>query len=119
MKLRSLAAGIGARILAPGQEGDIEIGTVYGGDRMSDLLHAVSDSTLLVTHVSNQGLVRLIELMDVPAVCLLDGAAPEQGVLDAAMACGTAVLVSPSGMFETCGRLYRILCPLAGETTGL
>lgn len=109
MKTRILADRIGAKmIIGPGGEG-IEIEWVYAGDRMSDLLNHVTDTTLLVTNLSHATLMRFIELMDVRAICLLNNAAPADVVLQAAKNHGAAILVSPDGLFETCGRLYRVL----------
>jgi len=45
----------------------------------------------------------------VPAICLLSGALPPSELVEAAERQGTALLVSPVGMFETCGRLYPCL----------
>lgn len=111
MVLRKLAEKIGARIVVPGKLDAVDVEHVYAGDRMSDLLNAVDDSTLLVTHIANTGLERLIELMDVPGVCLLNAAEPEEEVLLTATRSGATVMVSPVGMFETCARLYQALYP--------
>lgn len=115
MKLERIAAALSAHSHAPSPCPDIDIRTVYAGDRMSDLLGAASDHTLLVTHITNQSLLNLIDLMDVPAVCLVNGATPVDEVLSAANAASTAVLVSPWSLYETCGRLYRLL---TAETEG-
>lgn len=109
MKLVLLAQEIGARIVSPPFSGRDEIVSVYAGDRMSDLLSAVSDETLLVTHIANRGLLSLIELMDVPAVCLVNGSIPETDVVESASEANTALLISPWGLYETCGRLYVAL----------
>ena len=116
MKLEQLAAALGAHAHAPASCLDLDICSVYAGDRMSDLLGAASEHTLLVTHITNQSLLNLIELMDVPAVCLVNGATPERAVLDTANASHTAVLVSPWSLYETCGRLYRMLEATTSET---
>ena len=109
MKLERLAREIGAHIeTAPCVDRD-EIQVVYAGDRMSDLLAAATDHTLLVTHIANRGLLSLIELMDIPAVCLVNGAVPEDSVLDAAREACTGIIVSPWDLYETCGRLYVAL----------
>lgn len=109
MRLDRLAERIGARLVVSSKGQGASIGRVYAGDRMSDLLSAVSDDVLLVTNLSNNGLARLIELMDVPGLCLLNGAEPDAKLFAAAKAGGAALLVSPAGMYETCGRLYRAL----------
>ena len=109
MKLSELASRIGAEILTQGLCGDAEIGRVYAGDRVSDLLNEASSETLLVTSLSGRQIVRIAELMDVPAICLVKGTRPDADMIAAAAQKGTAVLVSPDGMFETCGRLYDCL----------
>ncbi len=107
MDVARIAERVGARLWTP--EAGRAVERVYAGDRMSDLLNAVTDTTLLVTNLTNSTLVRLIELMDAPAVCLLDGVEPEDAIVEAARTHGAALLVSPVDMFETCGRLYLAL----------
>lgn len=109
MKIGELAKEIKARVLIRGPAENLEIRRVCAGDRMSDLLSEAGDGTLLVTHVANMGLVRLLELMDVPGICLVKGANPDDMVLEAAKASGAALMVSREGMFETCGLIYSAL----------
>ena len=109
MDIAGIAEHIGARLWMPGSGRSVAVNRVYAGDRMSDLLNAVTDTTLLVTNLSNATLVRFIELMDAPAVCLLNGAEPEDAIVSAAQRHGAALMVSPADMFETCGRLYQVL----------
>ncbi|MEW6355919.1 MAG: hypothetical protein AB1696_06330 [Planctomycetota bacterium] len=109
MKLNILASSIGAKPLTESAIGDAEIDSVYAGDRMSDLLTHASSRTLLVTGLVGPQLLRLAELMDVQAICLVDGASVEPETADQAGARGTILLLSPVGMFETCGRLYACL----------
>ena len=106
MKVSELAERVGAKLLTPATD-SVEVVRVYASDRLSDLLNEVTDGTLLVTNLSNSTLVRLIQLMDVASVCLLNGAEPEEPIVAAAQEHGAALMVSPVGMYETCGRLYR------------
>ncbi|MDQ1256024.1 MAG: hypothetical protein QG656_620 [Candidatus Hydrogenedentes bacterium] len=87
----------------------VEVDRVYAGDRMSDLLNQVSETALLVTNLSHAALIRPIELLDVPAICLVNGVEPEPGLVKAAEEAGASILVSPYCMYETCGRLFRVL----------
>jgi hypothetical protein len=106
LKIADLAAEIGATVIAAGRhEGRID--RVYAGDRISDLLNHTGHGTLIVSNLPGIQLVRLAELMDLPAFCLVEGTAPEPEVVAAAELHGTAVLVSPAGLFETCGLIYR------------
>jgi hypothetical protein len=109
MKLNLLAQALDAVVQGQAATDSIEIDRVYASDRMSDLLNHVSDTTLLVTNLVNSALSRLIELMDVPAICLLNGVEVEGVLAGVAQEHGTVLLVAPGGMYETCGRLYRAL----------
>jgi hypothetical protein len=93
VEIEEFAREIGARFLA-GARGGGEIHRLFVGERMSDLLEQAGPGTLLVTRLSNAHLVRLAELMDVPALCLAGGARPSPELLAAAQRVGTAVLVS-------------------------
>ncbi len=108
MILADLAAKIGATVLVPAAaQGPVT--QVYAGDRISDLLNHAHDGTLLVSNLPGVQLVRLAELMDLPGLCLVNGVAPDAGIVAAARSHGTGLMVSPAGMFETCGRIYRCL----------
>ncbi len=109
MKLDELAAKIGARILTPGPRGSEEVARIYAGDRVSDLLNEASDKTLLVTNLANLQMVRVAELMEVPGICFVDGVDPGQEIIDLATENGTLLMVSPVGVFETCGLIYQLL----------
>lgn len=107
MKLEVLVSEIAAKVVTSPPAADIT--HVYAGDRISDLLNHAGSGTLLVTNIAGTQLLRLAELMDVPAICLLNDVIPDDELVRAAAQHGTALVVAPGGMFETCGRLYEAL----------
>jgi hypothetical protein len=109
MKLDMLISHVGLRALTSVTTHNKEIKNIYAGDRMSDLLCAAGDHTLIVTHLINHGIAKLIELMDVPAICFLNGAHPETSDIESSKNCDACLLVSLEDMYETCGRLYQLL----------
>jgi redox-sensing transcriptional repressor len=111
MKLEDLAQRIGARILTPISGSGAEVTRIYAGDRVSDLLNEASSTTLLVTNLANLQMVRVAELMEVPGICFVDGVSPEPEIIDLAAENGTLLMVSPVGVFETCGLIYALLAP--------
>jgi redox-sensing transcriptional repressor len=115
MRLQDLAHKIGAHILTPGVGEDAEVTRIYAGDRVSDLLNEASDTTLLVTNLANLQMVRVAELMEVPGICFVDGVDPGREIVDLAMMNGTLLMVSPLGVFETCGLIYKHLATEARE----
>jgi redox-sensing transcriptional repressor len=109
MKLQELALRIGARVVTSGPGGDKEISKIYAGDRVSDLLNEASAKTLLVTNLVNIQMVRVAELMEVPGICFVDGGDPGREIVELAETHGTLLMVSPVGVFETCGLIYQLL----------
>jgi redox-sensing transcriptional repressor len=109
MRLEELANDIGARIVAPGRPGGTEVTRIYAGDRVSDLLNEASDTTLLVSNLASVQMLRVAELMDVPGICFVGGIEPDDEVVELARTNGTLLMVSPLGVFETCGLIYRFL----------
>ena len=109
MKLEDLAQDIGARVITPGRPGGTEIARIYAGDRVSDLLNEASDRTLLVSNLASVQMLRVAELMDVPGICFVNDVEPDAEVVDLARQNGTLLLVSPAGVFETCGLIYQAL----------
>ena len=106
MNLTDLIRRIGVKALTSGAMPDAEIKRIYAGDRISDLLSQGDTETLLVTNLTGVHIPRAAELMDVPAICLLNGVSPEPELTKVAERNGMVLLVSPYDMFETCGRLY-------------
>ncbi len=109
MRVDELAVLIGARVLVPGRRAAVELEQVYAGDRISDLLNAAADHSLLITNLASAHLTRVAELMDIPAICLVAGQTPDDAMLAAAREHGTWLLVSAAPLFETCGRMWTAL----------
>ena len=108
MLARHIASGIGASLSA-GWDSEIDITHIYAGDRISDLLAHASKRTLLVTNLTGAHVVRLAEIMELGALCFLYGTSIPKTTIRKAERNGIAIMVSPAGMFETCGRLHRVL----------
>ena len=109
MKLEELAANIGAHVVTPGKPGGTSVAKVYAGDRVSDLLNEASDKTLLVSNLASVQMLRVAELMDVPGICFVNGIEPDAEMLQLAQDNDTLLMVSPQGVFETCGLIYAAL----------
>ncbi len=109
MKLEDLATNIGARVVTPGKPGGTTVAKIYAGDRVSDLLNEASDKTLLVSNLASVQMLRVAELMDVPGVCFVNGIEPDAEMIQLAQANQTLLMVSPQGVFETCGLIFQAL----------
>jgi redox-sensing transcriptional repressor len=109
MKLEDLATNIGARIVTQGAPGGTTVAKVYAGDRVSDLLNEASEKTLLVSNLASVQMLRVAELMDVPGICFVNGIEPDAEMIQLARDNDTLLMVSPQGVFETCGLIYAVL----------
>lgn len=109
MKLEELATNIGARVVTTGKAGGTTVAKVYAGDRVSDLLNEASAKTLLVSNLASVQMLRVAELMDVPGICFVNGAEPDAEMIQLARDNDTLLMVSPQGVFETCGLIYAAL----------
>lgn len=109
LSLEDLANRIGARIIVSGDQCKTNVTKIYAGDRVSDLLHEASEKTLLVTKLANLQMVRVAELIDVPGICFVDDTDPSAEITGLAQKNGTLLMVSPLGIFETCGLIFQNL----------
>ncbi len=109
MRASDLAPRAGLRVVTLGRNPNVSADQVYAGDRISDLLNAAGECILLVTNLASAQLMRMAELLDVPAICLVNEQTPDDNMLRTAQEHATAILVSSAGLFETCGRLHRCL----------
>jgi len=109
MKLEELATNIGAHVVTPGKPGGTTVARVYAGDRVSDLLNEASEKTLLVSNLASVQMLRVAELMDVPGICFVNGVEPDAEMVQLAQDNATLLMVSPQGVFETCGLIYAAL----------
>jgi len=109
MKPTEIASALNARVCCAGTFPECDVQHAYAGDRISDLIGHASPETLLVTNIANTQLIRVAELVGVGAICLVGGVEPSPELLSTAQATGTVVLVSPAGLFETCGLLYPLM----------
>ncbi|MCX5772554.1 MAG: DRTGG domain-containing protein [Candidatus Hydrogenedentes bacterium] len=107
--LSQIAEKLGAQIIEGKRGGKRQINRVYAGDRVSDLLNQASDTTLIVTNLANSSVVRLIELMDVPGICLLNGVQPGPELVQAAKDHDAPIIISTGDMFQTCAKLHQIM----------
>ncbi len=82
-----------------------------GADLMSDVLASIQPEAVLLTGLCNPQVVRTAQMADVAAIILVRGKVPPQETIDLAKQERIALISSPFGMFELCGRLYQAGLP--------
>jgi hypothetical protein len=101
MDLSLLAKKIGACLVSPPGTAMPDVKAIHASDTMSSLIANASSDTLLVTSLNNSQLIRVVELMDAPGLCLVGGAQPSAELIDRAREAGASIVISPRGLEET------------------
>lgn len=109
IKLREIISAVRGDLLTGEDVDNCYIETIYAGDRISDLIVSASKNTLIITHIANISLCQLLELFDIPAICLVSKDYPTQDVVEKVKSKGGILIKSRYDMFETCGKIYRLL----------
>ncbi|MGC8738212.1 MAG: hypothetical protein ACP5UA_06130 [Candidatus Hydrogenedens sp.] len=106
MDIQDIIKVLGIEVVVKGEK--TEIGKVFAGDRISDLIHSASENTLIITHLNHISLVQLFNIFDVPAICLITDSEPIHELIESAEENKAFLLVSSLEMYETCGVIYGI-----------
>ena len=78
-----------------------------GADLMSDVLASIQPEAVLLTSLCNPQVVRTAVKADVAANIFVRGKIPPEETITLAEEEQIALISSPFGMFELCGRLYQ------------
>ncbi len=97
MTLTELSSQINAYLHPEACHRDAQVAYVYAGTTMSDLIGHAATDVLLITSLNNPQLARIGELMDVPGLCLTEGAEPCPDLLRLARSADMPILVAPRG----------------------
>ena len=82
-----------------------------GADLMSDVLASIQPEAVLLTGLCNPQVVRTAQMADVAAIVLVRGKTPQPETIQLAESEEIALITTPYGMFELCGRLYQAGLP--------
>ena len=101
MNMDELAHRINARYFPPTGQCCKEVTNIHAADTISSLIANATPSTLLVTSLNNNQLIRVAELMDAPGLCLVGGVRPSPELIACAQQAGAPLMVSPLDLEET------------------
>ncbi len=82
-----------------------------GADLMSDVLASIQPEAVLLTGLCNPQVVRTAQMADVALIVLVRGKIPQPETIRLAESEEIALITTPYGMFELCGRLYQAGLP--------
>ncbi|MEN6572033.1 MAG: DRTGG domain-containing protein [Anaerolineaceae bacterium] len=111
MNVKELISLIDGKLLNPSADLTREVKGGCGADLMSDVLASIQPEAVLLTGLCNPQVVRTAQMADVAAIILVRGKMPARETLDLAEEERIALVTSPFGMFELCGRLHEAGLP--------
>lgn len=100
MELEKLSEALNARIINAPRNKNIEIKNFYAGEKISELLNEACSRTLIVSRIINLHIIRVAEILDIPAICLTNNFTPDEEMTKWANDAGVVLMVSPCGKKE-------------------
>lgn len=107
MKFGEILPIIDGVLLTRYTDSTLDIICVAGCDLLSDVLTFARPESLLLTGLTNEQVIRTVEVADLAAVIFVRGKQPPLEVIVMAEEKGIPLATSPFTMFEICGRLYQ------------
>ena len=84
-----------------------QIEKAFAADLLSDVLAYAKEGTLLVTGITNQQVVRTVEMLELRGIVFVRGKKPDAETITLGRSKNIPMLTTRYLMFETCGRLYQ------------
>ena len=120
MKLCDCVETLGARIMVPADDMEMDIKVACGADLMSDVLAFTKDGALLLTGLINPQVVRTADVGGLSAIVFVRGKTPSDEAEVMARELDIPLFSTPHTLFQACGILYShgmAPCPpLAGKS---
>lgn len=118
MNVKDLIRLINGNLINPTADLTREVKGGCGADLMSDVLASIQPEAVLLTGLCNPQVVRTAQMADVAAIVLVRGKQPPPETVELAKEEGVALISTPYGMFELCGRLYQAGLPSLEKAVG-
>jgi predicted transcriptional regulator len=108
VKLKKVIEIVEGTILTQRTDPEMEIKYCGAMDLMSDALAYMPPGSMLLTGLRNIQAIRTAEMADVTAILFVRGKVPEPEAVKLAEELGIPLIWTNLGMFESCGRLYKM-----------
>lgn len=113
MKLETVLHKIPCSILVKGKGFEnLDLRSIVASDLMSDVLTAVDDRFLIVTSLNSEQVIRTADIVGSPAVLLVNGKQPQDGMIRLAEEFGITLLSTPLSTYKVC---YLLGCLLEAK----
>ncbi|GAB4221565.1 MAG: DRTGG domain-containing protein [Spirochaetales bacterium] len=110
MKLETILQNIPSTLVVRGKGFDeVDIQSIVASDLMSDVLTVVDDRFLVVTSLNSEQVIRTADIVGAPAVMLVNGKHPQDGMVRLAQELGITLLSTPLSTYKVCYLLGTLL----------
>lgn len=106
MKIGEIKELLCAEILCGEEHLDHEVSYAFGSDLMSDVLAYVKGSTILLTGLINNQVIRTAEMADLNAIIFVRGKKPEPEIVAMAMENNIILMLTKDTLYTASGKLY-------------
>ena len=107
MKLEKVQKILKAELIWKFKHTDLELGSCYASDLISDMLNFQGFNSILLTGLTNPQVIRTAEILDLVAICFVRGKRPQPETIELAQEKELPLLITSLTMYESCGRLYE------------
>ncbi|MCB5261656.1 MAG: transcriptional regulator [Candidatus Cloacimonetes bacterium] len=107
MILSDLVTLLEGEVLFPEADLDREVPCAFASDMISDILMCTKESTLLLTGLTNNQVIRLSDMIDLIAIVFVRGKKPLQDVIDMAQERGLPIITTKFTLYRCSGLLYN------------
>lgn len=106
MVIRKIARLLEAEVLVGADKLDQEVDMAFSSDMMSDVLAYVTGSTVLLTGLVNEHVIRTAEMVDLECIVFVRGKEPTSDIIEMAKENGMVLLCTDHTLYCTSGILY-------------
>lgn len=110
MKFETILQRIPCTVVVKGKGFDeLDLRSVVASDLMSDVLTSADDRFLIVTSLNSEQVIRTADIVGAPAVLLVNGKQPQNGMVRLAEEFRITLLSTPLSTYNVCYILGSIL----------
>lgn len=106
MKISDVVKILNGKLVAGGDDLDVEIGGIVANDLMSDVLLSDKDDILLLTSLASEQAVRTANIVGAAAVVVHNAKPIPAAMCQVADTLGIPLISAPDSKYDACVKLY-------------
>ncbi|HNW24601.1 MAG TPA: transcriptional regulator [Candidatus Cloacimonas sp.] len=107
MTLQDIVELLEAEVLYEGADLSKEVPCAFSSDLISDILMCTKESTLLLTGLTNNQVIRLADMIDLIGIVFVRGKKPMQDVIEMGKERGLPMIATNMTLYRSSGILYN------------